>query len=106
LTVERTRTTCPLRSTRITRLRRYYQAARPCASHRYSTPRSFGYLGVSLGRLGGSFPEADRRVRDDRFPRSATEPEPSSRHLYAGRHLGSKQVASQVPPEATNKPRF
>ncbi len=30
--------------------------------------------------------------RDDRFPRSAREPGSSSRHLYAGRHPGSKQV--------------
>jgi hypothetical protein len=32
--------------------------------------------------------------RDDRFPRSTKEPRPSSRHLYAGRHPSSKQVAS------------
>ena len=31
--------------------------------------------------------------RDDRFPRSAQEPGSGSRHLYAGRHPGSKQVS-------------
>jgi hypothetical protein len=31
--------------------------------------------------------------RDDRFPRSAQEPDSGSRHLHAGRHPGSKQVA-------------
>ena len=29
----------PLRSARVTRLRRYYEPVRPCASHRYSAPR-------------------------------------------------------------------
>src|SRR5712692_4421770 len=96
LAAEPTRTTRLLRSTRITRLHRYYQAVRPCASRRYSTPHSFSCLGVSLGRSGGSLPEADRHVRGDRFPRSAPEPEPSSRHLYAGRHLASKQVTARL----------
>ena len=31
--------------------------------------------------------------RDDRFPRSAQEPRSGSRHLYAGRHPGGKQVS-------------
>ncbi len=51
-----------------------------------------------LRRLGGSFPEANHRFRDDRFSRSTPEPEPSSRHLHAGHHLGSKQVAPRLLP--------
>src|SRR5207244_4054052 len=98
---ERTRTTRLLRSTRITRLHRYYQAVRPCAPHRYSASRSFSCLRFSLGRLGGSLPEANRRIRGDRFPRFAPEPEPGSRHLHAGHHLGSKQVSPRLLPKVT-----
>ena len=38
----------PLRSTRITRLHRYYELIRPCAPRRYSQPRSSRSLGFSL----------------------------------------------------------
>jgi hypothetical protein len=44
---------------------------------------------------------ADRHIRGDRFPRSTPEPEPSSRHLYAGHHLGSRQGFPQAAPEVT-----
>src|SRR5712692_2697742 len=101
LAAKRTRTTRRLRSTRITKLRRYYTAVRPCASPRYSAPRSFSCLGFSLGRSSGSLPEANRHIRGDRFPRSAPEPEPSSRHLHAGHRLGSTQVLPQACPEVT-----
>jgi hypothetical protein len=37
----------PLRSTRITRLHRYYEAVCPCAPLRYSAPRGFSHLGFS-----------------------------------------------------------
>ncbi len=40
--------------------------------------------------------------RDDRFPRSTREPAPSSRHLHAGRHSSSRQVASRAHPGAQN----
>src|SRR5207244_4982961 len=106
LAVKRTRTIRPLRSTRVTRLHHYYEAARPCAPHRYSAPRSFRCLGSSLGRPGGSIPEADRRLRGDRFPRSTPEPEPGSRHLYAGHRLGSRQVLPQTDPEVTTRLGF
>src|SRR5712692_7956924 len=101
LAAKRTRTTRRLRSTRITKLRRYYTAVRPCASPRYSAPRSFSCLGFSLGRSGGSLPKADRHVRGDRFPRFAPEPEPSSRRLHAGHRLGNKQVIPRLLPEVT-----
>ena len=37
--------------------------------------------------------------RGDRFPRSTKEPRPCSRRLYAGRHLGRKQVSPTLFPE-------
>jgi hypothetical protein len=84
----------------------HYEAVRPCAPRRYSPPRSFSYLGFFLGRSAGSVPRADRRFRGDRFPRSTPEPEPGSRHLYAGHRLGSKQVLSQAHPEVTTRLGF
>ena len=41
---------------------------------------------------------------DDRFPGSLREPEPSSRRLYAGRHVGSKQVAPTLIPGRKSPP--
>src|SRR3984893_15275475 len=101
LAAKRTRTTRRLRSTRITRLRRYSTAGRPSASPCSSPPRSFCCLRFSLGRSGGSLPEADPHVRGDGFPRFAPEPEPSSRHLHAGHRLGNKQVSPRLLPEVT-----
>ena len=43
---------------------------------------------------------------DDRFPGSLREPEPSSRRLYAGRHVGSKQVAPTLIPGQKSQPGF
>jgi len=60
LAAKQTRTLRPLRSTRITRLLRYYEAARPCVPHRYSTPRRISDSEISLERPGGSMPEAGR----------------------------------------------
>ena len=53
----------------------------PPAAHRYSAPRSFSCLGSSLSPTGST---PDRTHRGEGFPRSALEPEPSSRHLCAG----------------------
>ena len=44
--------------------------------------------------------------RDDRFPRSAQEPESRSRHLYAGRHSSSKQVSLELILEPECYPSF
>ena len=50
--------------------------------------------------------------RDDRFPRSAQEPNLGSRHLYAGRRPGSMQVSPELilecskPPVLTSSIRF
>ena len=41
---------------------------------------------------------------NDRFPGSLREPEPSSRRLYAGRHVGSKQVAPTLIPGRKSPP--
>ena len=64
------------------------------------------YLEAGLPRWLGGHPEAGHLRQHDRFPRSASEPKPRSRHLYAGHRLGSKQVASQTAPEASGQPRF
>ena len=47
-----TSVTCPLRSTGITSLPRYYGAVRPCPPHRYFRPRSFAACTFSLGIAG------------------------------------------------------
>src|SRR3954468_19288940 len=65
-----------------------------CAPHRYSDPRR----GLLLGCLPSH--------RGDRFPRSAQEPAPESRHLHAGCHLGSNQAIPQTDPGLTTSPRF
>ena len=96
-----------LRSTRITGLHRYYEAVRLRAPHRYSGPRGFNHLGNSLPRpAAGDFRHWPAAARDDRFPRSMQEPEPGSRHLHAGRHLGSKQVSPRLIPGQDPKPGF
>ena len=41
---------------------------------------------------------------DDRFPGSLREPEPSSHRLYAGRHVGRKQVAPTLIPGLGKEP--
>ena len=96
-----------LRSTRITGLHRYYEAVRLRAPHRYSGPRGFNHLGNSLPRPAAGNPRHwPAAARDDRFPRSMQEPEPGSRHLHAGRHLGSKQVSPRLIPSQDPKPGF
>ncbi len=67
---------------------------RPCAPHRYSGTRG----GCPLVRLPSH--------QDDRFPRSTSEPESRSRHLYAGRRLGRKQVPPRLFPEVSPAPGF
>src|SRR6201984_2829994 len=47
-----TSVTCPLRSTGITPLPRYYGAVRPSPPHRYFRPRSFAACTFSLGIVG------------------------------------------------------
>jgi hypothetical protein len=44
--------------------------------------------------------------RGDRFPRSMQEPEPSSRHLHAGRHLGSQKAPPRLIPGLQSIPGF
>jgi hypothetical protein len=51
-------------------------------------------------------PLARSPCRGDRFPRSMQEPEPSSRHLHAGRHLGSRQAPPRLVPGLQSIPGF
>jgi hypothetical protein len=67
----------------------YYGLLRPCAPHRYSGSRG----GFPLERLPSH--------RDDRFPRSATEPDPGSRRLQAGCRSGR---APGLRPNSSRRP--
>ena len=72
-----------------------------------------GTLPLTVLPLGG-LPLATRALlrpersqfRNDRFPSSAWTPEPGSRHLYAGHHLGSKQVSPRLIPGECCAPGF
>lgn len=79
---------------------RYYEAIRPCPPHRYSAPYGFSRSGISPSPRH----EITVAVSAGRFPRSVPEPGPGSRHLYAGRHLGSKQVSPRLIPRAMTHP--
>ena len=68
-----------------------------CLGRSLSTPHS-----STTTRVGAVL----RHFRGDRFPRSAQEPEPGSRHLHAGHHPGSKQVIPWARPEVRIRPRF
>jgi len=46
------------------------------------------------------------RARDDRFPRSAPEPGPSSRHLHAGHRLANQQAPARLIPGRHTRPGF
>jgi len=91
------------RSTRITRLHRYYETVRPPAPHRYSAPHRFRCLGCSLSP---TTPTHSRHYRGEAFPRSTPAPEPNSRHLHAGHHQGSKQVSPWLIPGQQLDPGF
>src|SRR5262249_35304399 len=51
-------------------------------------------------------PTTRRASRSDRFSRSAPEPEPGSRRLYAGHHLVGRQVSPRLIPEHDFSPGF
>jgi hypothetical protein len=85
LTTPRGRDVGPLRSTRITRLHRYLEPARPCTPHRYSAPH-------------GSAAWRSPLASECRFPRSAREPVLGSRRLCAGHRPDSKQATLRTPP--------
>src|SRR6266851_4880376 len=72
-----------------------YQRLAPCLT----TDRP--WLGVGMVRQPlpyDSFLRYTSVVYPGASPRSTSEPEPSSRHLYAGRHLGRKQVSPRFIP--------
>ena len=100
--------TRPRRSTRITGLHSYHGAVRPCAARRYSGPRGFCRLDGSLSRpaAGHYLRHWPAAVSRRRFPGSAPEPKPSSRHLQAGHHLGSQQAPPRLIPGMPNQPGF
>ena len=75
-----------------------YQRLAPCLT----TDRP--WLGVGMVRQPlpyDSFLRYTPVVYPGASPRSAPEPEPSSCHLHAGHHLGSKQVSPRLLPEVT-----
>jgi hypothetical protein len=71
-------------------------------------PSRIGRLGISLPRATAGPPCATGRrgrgTTGSRVPHS--KPRPSSRHLHAGRHLGSKQVSPTLIPDQDSKPGF
>ena len=72
----------------------YYEPLRPCAPHRYSGPRGFSRLDVSLciGTTGSHVPYKSL-IR-------------ASRRLHAGRRSGSLQVSPELVPEEWAPPGF
>src|SRR5262249_16258890 len=95
-------------------LRPYYRASSlprggpPLCPASVLGPSRIGRLGISLPHTtaGHRCATGRPRARDDRFPRSTPKPGPSSRHLHAGRHLGSKQVSPRLIPGPDSKPGF
>jgi len=81
-------------------LQRHYSTFITTARNSAPVPRigTLVLMGLPLGRLPSH--------RGDRFPRSAQEPEPRSRRLHAGRHLGSRQVSPRLVPGERNTPGF
>ena len=80
-----------------------YQRLAPCLT----TDRP--WLGVGMVRQPlpyDSFLRYTPVVYPGASPRSTPEPEPDSRHLYAGHHLGSRQVLPQTDPEVTTRLGF
>ena len=80
-----------------------YQRLAPCLT----TDRP--WLGVGMVRQPlphDSFLRYTPVVYPGASPRSTPEPEPGSRHLHAGHHLGSRQVLSQTHPEVTTRLGF
>src|ERR1700756_1203729 len=61
---------------------------------------------IGTQTLAGSPLESLPSHRGDRFPSSTSGPGSSSRHLHAGRQVGSRQVASHSDPGLTTPPRF
>src|SRR5487761_1622060 len=98
LPADQTKMARPLRSTRITRLHHYYGSVRRCiAPARYSAPCGSCRLGFSLSLQVRHWPVPSQRLGCS-FPRSTLAPEPGSRRLCAGCHLGSKQVSPRLVP--------
>jgi hypothetical protein len=81
---------------------------RPCAPHHYSPPRRSAARGSRFHERAQTTACATTRprARGDRFPRSAPEPEPSSRHLHAGHHLANQQAPARLVPGPQSIPGF
>jgi hypothetical protein len=90
-------------SARITRHHRYYETVRPCAPPPVLNPLRLttSWSAPSRPRLAArdTFETTGSRV-------SVQKPEPSSRHLHAGHHLGGKQVSPRLIPETRPAPSF
>ena len=100
--------THPRRSSPITGPSSLPRGGPPLCPASVLNPRGFGRSGVSLPRTtAGRYCATGRpRARDDRFPRSAPEPGPSSRHLHAGHRLANRQAPSRLIPGRHTKPGF
>ena len=97
LTIKQARMTRPRRSTRITRLHSYHGAVRPCATHRYSTPRNRPRARQPLAGRGRAATGSHVPHRSPDQARAASMPDttwPVSRHPPgSSRSSGSAPVS-------------
>jgi hypothetical protein len=108
LTAKPARTTHPLRSSPITGPSPLLRDDPPLCPASLLGPRSCCCSGSRFrDTTAGQHRATGRpRARDDRFPRSAPKPKPSSRHLHAGHRLASQQAPCQAHPGTPCQPRF
>jgi hypothetical protein len=89
----KTRLACPLCSTGIIPLPRYYGTVRLCPADQYFRPRGASACAFSLSTAG-------------RFSSSVPEPGIESRHRCTGHHMASKQVSAMPFPREEGPLRF
>jgi hypothetical protein len=89
----KTRLACPLCSTGIIPLPRYYGTVRLCPADHYFRPRGASACAFSLSTAC-------------RFSSSVLEPGIESRHLCTGHRMASKQVSAMLIPRAEGTLRF
>ena len=90
-------------------LQRYYGSVRPCAPHHYSPPRRSAAWGSRSRRPAAGPNRSTGRPphRGDRFPRSAQEPGPRSRHhLVPDTRLANQQAPARLLPGQRLDTRF
>ena len=102
------RTTRPLRSSPITGPSTLIRDGPPLCPASLLSPSQFRCLGFSL-RTTSRRPKPlhwPASHRGDRFPSSAQEPRPRSRHLHAGHRLASQQAPARLIPGQRLDPGF